>query len=1235
MKRFSSPSIDDIAEEDENIRQHIRNAESNPSDYESWNTLAKRLLEEEYYNPALICYDKAIEINPNNIDSWYNKGRALSNLGKYDEAILCYDKVINIDPDHIYAWNSKGYALNYLGKFPEAIKSYNRVIQINADNVTAWYNRGLALSNLGKYDEAIKSYDRVLEIDANNTDALNAKGLALERLGKYDEAMQYYSKVTEIYAFKVKTNNEKGNFLQESGKFREAIKSYDRVLEIDANNINALNAKGLALERLGKYDEAIKSYDRVLEIDANNTDALYNKANLHISRGKYDEAIKSYDRVLEIDANNTDVLYKKAHLMISLDKYDEAAGVFKKIIDSNPANISALESLHELYSNKTFEFDKSLSIAKKLYDMENEPDKKTRKKIVLAEDFIKTGKYSKGIELALEAKRESLSSKIRRQSIIRFLMLSSYLLEGNSIRGSKQLVDFLNYYKELEDFEIDEKEWNFSGLIKVITSSSIKPHTKRILMDLIDLLRGKGHKDKILARLATNISDISLQITRRTSTRLKVLVPIIFTAVAIPLIILLVWYISMINDEKCSIAGATLNIRGEGVPVDIAVNPNTDIVYVANSNSKNILAIDCNKQKIMVDAIPTNGIVRELTVDPTSNKVYAALRDNKSALVIDSSNELNTGIDDINEAVNDLVKGEFDEVLYDSPDHSSPTAIKTSAMPVAVDPNPNSGNVYIANNTSNTIHKIDNDNKVEADTSLKNTTLQDIVFNPTTGKIYAAYNKSGIISVTNSKNGTVLKDIPGAGAAIGINSLIVNPNTNKIYVINPTLQKISVIDGKKDSVKENIPVGIVPIDMAIDSSNNMIYVAHQISNTISIIDGNKDEVVQILQIPFGNNVIPNSIAVNSKTHILYLGFIHDDGSQSVGMLDPATNNDTYIQVAERPLDLEFNVNNSKLYVAEYNNGSIAIIDTNANNTLLDDDVNLGQNRLPFSIAVNPNTNKVYVANFVLGNNNSSIVSVIDGKDSNVLKDVSIPFRVSEMAVNTNSNKIYVVGSNNNYNYLSIIDGQNYSILNDISIPFIPSDIAVNPNTNKIYLANNNNWSVTVINDKGNNVLDNSTIKLGMPPESIVVDPDPKINRIYVTSYTKPNSAKDENSFDPITFAIARLTQIQMIDGSNDTVGWDGKILNLDPKYGDLILTFNPDNHNFLATSLSTDTVLSWDINKSEKAVASGRPLSGIKQIPAGIDPSQLTMNLKGDKLYIANQILNAIKVEYKAFESSK
>jgi hypothetical protein len=92
--------------------------------------------------------------------------------------------------------------------------------------------------------------------------------------------------------------------------------------------------------------------------------------------------------------------------------------------------------------------------------------------------------------------------------------------------------------------------------------------------------------------------------------------------------------------------------------------------------------------------------------------------------------------------------------------------------------------------------------------------------------------------------------------------------------------------------------------------------------------------------------------------------------------------------------------------------------------------------------------------------------------------------------------------------------------------------------------------------------------------------------------------------------------------------YGSKILKLDPKYGDIILTFNPANHDLLATSLPTDTLLSWDIKEAENAIQrSDGNLYDVKEIAAGVDLSQVALNKKGDKIYIANPLLNTINVE--------
>ncbi len=62
---------------------------------------------------------------------WNNRGIALSQQEKYNEAIECFDKAIAADPDYKLAWYNKGAALREDGRYPEAVEAYNKAIELD------------------------------------------------------------------------------------------------------------------------------------------------------------------------------------------------------------------------------------------------------------------------------------------------------------------------------------------------------------------------------------------------------------------------------------------------------------------------------------------------------------------------------------------------------------------------------------------------------------------------------------------------------------------------------------------------------------------------------------------------------------------------------------------------------------------------------------------------------------------------------------------------------------------------------------------------------------------------------------------------------------------------------------------------------------------------------------------------------------------------------------------------
>jgi YVTN family beta-propeller protein len=108
---------------------------------------------------------------------------------------------------------------------------------------------------------------------------------------------------------------------------------------------------------------------------------------------------------------------------------------------------------------------------------------------------------------------------------------------------------------------------------------------------------------------------------------------------------------------------------------------------------------------------------------------------------------------------------------------------------------------------------------------------------------------------------------------------------------------------------------------------------------------------------------------------------------------------------------------------------------------------------PYAVAVNPVTNRIYVANY--GSHN---VTIIDGA-TNSTTTVATGSNPYCLAVDPVTNKVYVAnrGSAN----VTVIDGAtNSTIL--VAAGTSPSAVAVNPVTDRIYVANRGGGNVTVI-----------------------------------------------------------------------------------------------------------------------------------------------------------------------------
>jgi YVTN family beta-propeller protein len=650
--------------------------------------------------------------------------------------------------------------------------------------------------------------------------------------------------------------------------------------------------------------------------------------------------------------------------------------------------------------------------------------------------------------------------------------------------------------------------------------------------------------------------------------------------------------IPMFQNEPCEKRSDIKLLEGTEVyPDDMSVNENTNMIYViihpSSQNDPSIKVIDCTKYDRFEENITEKG-ASKLAIDPKTNMIYVANTGSNTVSVIqdDASNDFLVFL----KRLLPIYKTNLHNVK------SIPVGIQPNA--IAIDRATNK--IYVANTNSNSVSVIDGDSSNPNVVKSIPVGIQPnaIAINPTTNKIYVANTGSNTVSVIDGKmDYAIIKNITVGKAPFAIS---IDEKTKKVYVANRDSNTLSLIDGysKTNNVLYTIPVGKAPIDIAIDdiatynnpkNDKSYIYVANADSETVSMIDGKTNNVIRSIPLEF----IPRSIAVDRQSDMLYINSLDLTAGGILEVRDNSVpEHPKYVQVGNDPQHLAINPTTNKIYVANTGSDSVSVIDGKTKNVTNVIEV---KGKQPSGIAINPTTNKIYVAN--TGSDSVSVIKDDSGNLDNIT-NLKVGKKPNAIAINPTTNKIYV--ANTGSDSVSVIkdDSGNIAIRN-VLVGKNLSNLAVNPTTNKIYVANTNSNSVSVVDGNTDSIMKSVRLPFDID-QSTTMAVDPKANIIYVIG-----SAQNQfSNIDGITDNIIH-SKNQQLNITNSLKG------------GPMVLAFNPNNDQIYAANEYFDTVSF--INKSQF------PYTNVESKVRG-SPSDIAFDVTNNLLYVVNKDYNTIAI---------
>jgi YVTN family beta-propeller protein len=1040
-------------------------------------------------------YALAVDEYSTRISKLNEEAESLLKSGDYEKSLKLVEQILTIESNNPHGLYLKALALFNLKRYKESIPVFEKYLEIDSNNVKALSYLGQAYFFYKQYDKAISFFDKVIyikqKVDADDADTRYYKGNALLYLNRLPEAEEELKKALMLYK---KTEGTKEKMMQSLKMLRSIYSNYYH--NFDFNKSLSFSQELTKLDKDRIEFKLMLAEDYIKSHNIPNADRLLNE----IQDFPYDndgEKYKEIQRFLKLCSNFLDINESNDHIgltdfykfftskefndsRIASDFWDFNA--IKYVIEESPlasGKINILLAIISYYQYQTIENKKNVEYLITSYLGETT--------IKQAEKISETTNQYKKLKLlviftiigivALLATIGSYYSTVNYNEYPTIVVPDD--VEDWSIDSENEKLHYITKSGKFVEYDLrrdrsdyvsselstifGNNRWMNQFLYDMIFTRAERPTLESDIGGQPMKLIHDENKDFtfVIDRLSKNITVINNGeifgkiALKGTPTDIEFEEDFIYISTKKPNTLSIFKYPTLDSEIKKI---NTINLIHN--PAFIVDDKDNNVIFLINSDSStlsfmNLSSIENNFEIIQqlsqeeyiknVNLLESNFVPIDTSYNDDNNQLIVHNLKNQELIIIDATNL---------EKLKDNNIKDFKKKIPFEKSYSANIEIGNN-------------NTFISVPNTKTIHVIkpSNDTKIRNDIfkiKFDDTAIGKINFDDKNDKLFIHLTSNNTIIPFNFNN---LK--PGDHINVGRDPFaMIHDNDNSIlYVTNTLDNSISMIDTIKNDEIDNIPVGIWPNDITFDNDANKVFVVNSNSNgryyngpsTITIIDK----------------------STNEPTHHLTGGY----GSSSLGVDE--IHKKIYIS----------NSINSTVSVLDYNGKILSIID-----------VNLG----PVDIAVNPSNGLVYVANY-----DDDSISIIDTKKYNVIQTLTVgdgPNDIAVQNVSDSKSKIFIV--NQLSDTVSVIEIDNmlmnnyyHKVTNTISVGKYPTSAAFfeNNKNKNLYVSNTDN-TISVINIESPNIFPKGSIsiKASTNPDLTQVMPsgiavNSKNNMLYVSS----------------------------------------------------------------------------------------------------------------------------------------
>ncbi len=313
-------------------------------------------------------------------------------------------------------------------------------------------------------------------------------------------------------------------------------------------------------------------------------------------------------------------------------------------------------------------------------------------------------------------------------------------------------------------------------------------------------------------------------------------------------------------------------------PHDVAINPLSNRIYVANANSSNVSVFDRTSHALLTTIATGPGRALGVAVNTLSNRVYVATEGGNAVRVISGASSTVVASITTGSSVNDVAVDESRDLVFASNRGSASVSVIDGASNVVVatigvpsgprglDVNPATGRLYVSC-TSGSLAIVDVATRSLVATLATGGSNSDTEVNRLTGKVYVANLSSSVV--------TIVQDVT---PPTPLGPLVINTNDGGFGSLRQAILDANADPNSPDDIVFNIPITDPGFDGTVFTIQPVTALPPLRNKTV--LDATSQTAFTGASNPWGPEVLVNGGGLTSGSGIVISG----DDSAVIGLV---------------------------------------------------------------------------------------------------------------------------------------------------------------------------------------------------------------------------------------------------------------------------------------------------------------------------------------------------------------